>query len=48
MEEEISLKSKFFAIVFIFFLSTCGIKGTPVPPVTYESKTLSVSVLEIK
>jgi hypothetical protein len=48
MEEEIILRNTVLATIIFFVVTSCGIKGSPLPPLVDEDQSLRVPLVELK
>ena len=48
MEEEIILRNTVLVIIIFFVVTSCGIKGSPLPPLVDEDESLRVPLVELK
>jgi len=48
MEEEIILRNTVLGTIIFFVVTSCGIKGSPLPPLVDEDQSLRVPLFELK
>ena len=48
MEEKIILRNTVLVTIIFFVVISCGIKGSPLPPLVDEDQSLRVPLVELK
>ena len=48
MEEEIILRTTVLVTIIFFVVTSCGIKGSPLPPLVDADQSLRVPLVELK